>query len=237
MRIYPFTSKRPCRILLDIKSTGDCETRFTGRGSNRNSVFFDRFPFKVRKGSQRIEFRLPISPRKLHLEGKILSGKANVYVKGFKMVKLEQSLPKSVLEKEFLDFAQWIAMHIGYLPYGNYSSSSGRIKLMFAPSLIDEGGNKLYTPARVDIYRPYIEISKSLRDYTIPTRMFILCHEFAHYLHNSFDELQADRTGARLYLSMGFPQSEAFYSLVDILRGTNEDYARMQAMKSYFANV
>lgn len=231
MKIYLNTANKPCHILLRLHSDKACELRLFGDTGHRNTRYFDRYPVPLAEGLNTVEIPLPMSPKKLCIRGMKMLGEGKVRLKDWQMRAIPIAPSWTSEEKDFIALAQYMSKHAGYLGTGIYSSPSGKIKLRFAKILRDEAGNPVYTPARVDVYKPYIEASHSLRQYTVAMRMFILCHEYGHYLHHSFDELLADRAGVELYLKAGYPRSEAYYALSDILRDDVEGNQRLASMK------
>ena len=80
-------------------------------------------------------------------------------------------------------------------------------------------GKPLKTPARISRHDGVIEISKKyFKQYTVPMRMAILLHEFAHfYLNNNpRDESEADLNALTIYLSMGYPRIEAYQAWLEV---------------------
>lgn len=227
------TAKQPVIWTAYFDAENSCELRFMGLSKEYSGCFFDRYPIPLHKGRNKIVFHLPFSPNRLMVLGERISGDGKVsFVKG-KLSKLPR-IKMIPAEKEFLSLAKKIALHIPAINNGVIKSPKGKFKCRIF-SQIKEDGEYLTTPARVEINTGYMQVSrKHLSRYTIPMRMFIMCHEFAHYLNNSLDEHKADEVGADLYLKMGFPKSEAYYALTDILPDDNrEAQSRMNNLGNY----
>lgn len=71
------------------------------------------------------------------------------------------------------------------------------------------------TPARIFTDRGLIEIGKRFYDYPLPFRLFILLHEFGHFYYVT--ESLADLFALKMYLMLGYNESNAMYALTKIL--------------------
>lgn len=231
MRLYFNTASKPVRAILEIDCESPSQIRLVGLSGISKGCYFDRYPIMLKQGLNRVEIPLPLSPQKLMVEGSRLEGSGKIKV----VKKHLERLPQQRLtpgEKDFLNLAAKLSSNARQLPKKLYRSKSGRIRLRYMSDIVEEG-EVLETPARVEIATGYIEVSKKrFSQYSVGMRMFILCHEFAHFLNQSVDEYDADRKGAELYLKAGFPKSEAYYSLTDILPNDPMGMARMEALHS-----
>jgi hypothetical protein len=90
--------------------------------------------------------------------------------------------------------------------------------IVYSDSVKDrKTGKHIETPASVGSKSGVIEVSKShFIKYTVPMRMFILCHEWSHHILDTRSEFKADEKAVDLYLSQGFPEIEAIYSLTKV---------------------
>ena len=63
-------------------------------------------------------------------------------------------------------------------------------------------------------------------EYTVPMRMAILLHEFAHFYlnENIDDEIEADLNGLLVYLGLGYPRIEGYQAFLDVFQ-TNPNQA------------
>ena len=104
---------------------------------------------------------------------------------------------------------------------------------------IKEDGQVVPTPARISQTDGMMEVSKAdfLR-YTVPMRMAILLHEFAHFYLNEVmeDEVEADHNSLQLYLGMGYPRIDAYNVYLDVFENSpselNKD--RYEALNKLF---
>ena len=75
------------------------------------------------------------------------------------------------------------------------------------------------TPARISQQTGIIEVSKKdFLEYTIPMRMAILLHEFAHFYLNEImeDEIEADKHSLNIYMALGYPRIDAYNVYLDV---------------------
>jgi hypothetical protein len=160
----------------------------------------------------------------------------------FELVGIEKRkmvLPKlSGFDAEFASVATFVAKYGGICKKKVYQSPKKALTIDWMRRLyaVDENHNRtkgyVNEVARTSIKIPYMQISDLLRPFTIAQKYFIMCHEIGHYLTKSLDELACDRVALQMYLKRGFPKSEAFYALTDILTDKPESYARIQQMKN-----
>lgn len=81
------------------------------------------------------------------------------------------------------------------------------------------------TPAAVNIATGVLYINPKEFDKLKPEhKFFVLCHEWAHYAHQTKDEVQADAIAFNLYASMGYPLSEAVKAITQVLPFTCEEH-------------
>lgn len=222
MKVYLNLAKKPVTWVAYIDATEGAEIRLKGIANQYAGIYFDRYPITLHKGRNKVEIPIPISPSKLQIEGQRISGAGKVKIAKWEMRQLQRE-KLTPGERDFMALASRISRDIGAMSTGLKKSPKQRFQVRVY-NIIREDGEALETPARVELGTGYMEVSKKkLKSYTIPMRMFILCHEFAHYINDSLDEHAADETGAKLYLKMGFPRSEAFYALTDILPENNQE--------------
>jgi len=123
----------------------------------------------------------------------------------------------------FVNFCEQFCFNAGWLDTQDinsdkcYKSEDGQYRIQYVEAIIDEKGNDVNTPAC--IYEDgLIQVdARYFRSSTVPMRVAILCHEFAHiYLNeNPKDESEADIRGLSIYLSLGYPRVEAFEAWID----------------------
>jgi hypothetical protein len=86
----------------------------------------------------------------------------------------------------------------------------------------NKNGVEVNTPARISKRTGVIQVSKKqFEQFTIPMRLAILLHEFAHFYLNEQmdDEVEADLNGLLLYLGLGYPRIEAYQAFLETFKG------------------
>lgn len=206
------TNNQPCEVELKIYAEGNQALRVVGFGGTKER-YFDRNVITVGYPTV-LRFGCPVSPKKL--EVKVAGGSVQIESSLNSLENDIQLNPKIV---EFCDFTKEFCQNYKlYPPNSHYRSRKGKFCIKHVPSIIGSGANAS-TPARIHKTKHYIEVANDwFRDFTIPMRAFVLCHEFSHiYLNkNPLSEPEADLNGAKLYLSMGFPVIELIYSFTKI---------------------
>jgi hypothetical protein len=139
--------------------------------------------------------------------------------------------------RSFVNFATRFSYNAGTLPSGTYVSDDKNFVIVYLPT-IQEDGVEQTTPARIDIDSGIIEISKrQFLDYSIPSRMAILLHEFSHvYLNDNVDdEVEADLNGLLIYLGLGYPRIEAFevFATTFMNAPTEQNKVRYDKIKNF----
>lgn len=169
-----------------------------------------------------IQIPLPVSPEELILE---VYNKATQEADGFKVVRFEvDDLPPAAVwatreRHRFMDFAIRFAQQAGYANPGFYHAPNHEFLIQYLPTLTDEQGNELVTPARIHRQMPRVQLSqKQFRQFTIPVRVAILSHEGCHFFMNTRSERNADLCGLQYYLDYGFPTIEAVYAATKVFR-------------------
>lgn len=196
--------------------------------------------WKTIKGNEILETRLPQSPKKLMV--RVIPESSNLKVLGFEAKSLpvySVCLKRNSNIKAFVKFAQNFSENLYYLPVGTYYSDNRKFRIdLFDVITDDETGRKLRTPARISNQTGRIEVSKShFMKMTIPMRMAILLHEFAHFYMNEkqTDEVEADLNALKIYLSLGYPYIEAHKSFIHTFRGnqTRQNKMRYEEIKKF----
>lgn len=153
--------------------------------------------------------------------------------------------------RNFIPFAEKFCFNAGVLPtynnrnYTNVPESAVRRMLFTGPifeikyvSVIQEKGMAHLTPARIGIFDKIIEIAKSkYQPMTIPGRMAVICHEFAHlHMNNEMeDEAEADINGCKLYIALGYPIIELYemYQSMFYQSQTDVNFERYEKVKKF----
>lgn len=136
----------------------------------------------------------------------------------------------------FVKFAQEFSENASILSAGKYSpsiyrSDDAKFHIDYYDQIYDKHTKKfLSTPARIGHTSGIIEVSKKdFLGYTVPMRMIILLHEYAHkYLNPTINKPIAYETGAdinalHIYLALGYPPSEAHYSFLEVFKDANNE--------------
>ena len=100
--------------------------------------------------------------------------------------------------------------------------------------------DELRTPARISKSNGRIQVSKKQFDkYTVPMRMAILLHEFAHFYlnENIDDETEADLNGLLIYLGLGYPRIEGYEAFLQVFEGspTQENKKRYDVIHKIYS--
>lgn len=223
-------------VVLEARISAEKPVILTIKGydaHNVNSVYFfrelgtDAVPFR---GVQKISAPMPISPEVLNFLVYDKNTKSDTFIKvdnvQVKSLKKEIVLFNKPDDYEFFRFVENFVRKCGNLPLGIYKSENEKFEIKISDVIVNQDGKVSSTPARV--FRPYgnIEISKKQFDVmTIPMRMLILLHEYSHFRGNTREEGQADKYALQLYLSMGYPKSEAVYAFTKVFTPVNERHA------------
>lgn len=171
-----------------------------------------------------IRIPLPVSPRYLVLDiyNKNTGQDQGFHIRDFKV----ESMPPVELwatseRHRFMDFAIGFAEKAGHLKPGFYPSENDEFLIQLLPSITDEDGTELATPARIHRQMPRVQLSaRMIRKMSIPIRVAILSHEGCHYFKNTRSETKADLCGIRYYLDYGFPTIEAVYAATKVFTMT-----------------
>lgn len=212
-----------------------------------NSKYSDRVVNVEEKRSIFISF--PVSPKKVFI------GIANAEApndKDFEIQMIETPLRDYDIwideqTKEFLQLAISFSQQCGFQQATDngrlFTNPSGTFNIKYYNVIRDnESGQILNTPARIGHKTGIIEIAKVKYDlYTIPMRMMILLHEFAHKYKNPkiglkiSDEVGADINALYIYLGMGFSKIDAIcvYANVFLKAQTQSNIERMRKIMNY----
>lgn len=136
--------------------------------------------------------------------------------------------------KSFVAFAKEFSENAGIRSAGKYTphiyrSNDNKFHIDYFIKIFDrQSGQVLSTPARIGHSTGVIEVSQSdFLTYTVPMRMIILLHEFAHKYLNPPNkkpigyETGADIFALNIYLSLGYPPTEAHYAFLNVFKDVN----------------
>jgi hypothetical protein len=210
--------------------------------------------FATVDGEQDFFIRMPLSPKtaviEIAPEEELRGGAAKA--KGYKVLDLKKLPLKKKLSafnsaspviRNFVAFAQDFCQKAGYISANGslYVSDDGLFQIDYLDEIIDENSKVLNTPARINRHTAIIEVSKNkFKDYTIPMRMAILCHEFSHYYLNEdmSNETEADLNALLIYLGLGYPRIDAYNVFTKVFAKSNNDanLDRMGVIDSFIRN-
>lgn len=126
--------------------------------------------------------------------------------------------------KSFVRFAQEFSENAGILSVpSTYFSDDGNYRIDYLPQIIGDNDKALTTSLRISIITGRIEVNKKrFIEYTVPMRMMILLHEFAHFYQNkdSRNEYEADFNALLIYLGLGYPRIEAHQAWLEVFENT-----------------
>ena len=194
-----------------------------------NTEYFFRL-MKV-DGVVKFTFNMPLTPKFLDLLIFELSEghKANSSLFKVQKMTVNDLAPEPMFldhfTAEFVTFANNFAKKAGYLPSGTYLSKKKNFKIVYIDKIPD-----VRTPSRIHSVRDYIEVSQEFfHNMTIPARLNILFHEFAHnFLNEDPDsEIEADNHGIKMYLGLGHSSIESVYSLTRIFKDIDSHVERL----------
>ena len=167
-----------------------------------------------------IRLQLPLTPNKLLLE---LYNKETGTDRDFSLEDMtiepmkEADVWAAPERHRFMDFAMRFAQRAGYVGPGFFHSPEYEFLIHYLPTITDERGKELITPARIHRHMPRVQLSQRLfRQFSIPVRVAILAHEGCHYFNNTRSEREADLCGIRYYLEYGFPSIEGIYAATKV---------------------
>ena len=162
--------------------------------SKKHTEYFKRKIYL--KGKDTYLFKLPKSPSELTLLIYDMGAGFNVnpssfIVNSIKILPLKKStIFADQLTRDFYDFASEFCEKCGSLSVGDYYDNKRQFKIQYFDKILSEAGKEMNTPARISISDNTIQVSKSMMDtYTIPIRLAVLGHEYAHNYLNSNDDV------------------------------------------------
>jgi hypothetical protein len=223
------TYRKSLEIELQLISNYPQKVNVVGYDKN-NQRYFDR-NLVLDKPKITLRFGCPITPNELIV--KINSNNS----KNLKVIPKLNNLGKPLIfnrkTNEFIDFVKEFCTN--YWKYKSQTVYYSRNKNFKVKNLHSIGVD---TPARIHKKQHFIEVS---RDYfnkmTIPMRVFVLLHEYAHiYMNkNPVSEYEADINGAKLYLKLNYPIIELLYSFTKIFGDNEMSHKRAIAITNFIS--
>jgi hypothetical protein len=225
MNIVAKTDGKEATLLIVITAPRPVELKVMAQHPKKRNTFYTNRIVKAKQGTQNVFIRMPQSPQitfvsvynKAHGNQKKGVDKSFDIV-DFKILPLEKKLNlfdfRKKTIKDFVKFAQEFSENAGIISTGTYMSDDGKFRIDYLPYIVsDDTKKKMRTPLRISKDTGRIEIAKERYvNYTIPMRMMIMLHEFAHFYVNrdSSNEYEADYNALLIYLGLGYPRIEAF---------------------------
>jgi hypothetical protein len=236
-------SQEPVRMRLLAVDPNKPATKYVDRKGSVN-------------GTRTFYMHFPTSPKKLKIiiyntaNGDLPFGDDPSYsIKDVKVEKLKQyNVWWNQDTKNFYKFAVEFSENAGVLSAGKmkphiYRSNDGKFTIDYYNTIIDKKTRKkLSTPARIGHNSGIIEVSKnSFLRYSVPMRIIILMHEFAHkYLNPKLDRKIEYETGADIqalyvYLGKGWSPIEAHQAFLKVFRNANNkgNHKRYKIIKDF----
>ena len=244
-------------LKITVKSNTDISLRLIVKDADKeNTVFTDRN--REFSGTFIFYVRMPLCGNKTDI---MLFDESNPQDdSSFSLVSIERMALQKRMDlidlkngqlRRFIKFAQRFAFNAGCIRTNDpnndkdfYYSDDGQFFIKYLPDIVDENGDVLPTPSRIESGSGIIEVSQNdFIGYTVPMRMAILTHEFSHvFLNvNPNDETEADLNGLLIYLSLGYPRIEAHEAWIDTFEnsptdGNMERYEIMEQFIEDFEN-
>jgi hypothetical protein len=220
--IYP--DNRPTKLYITVETRQPTELFFSGFDpdpSHPNTFYFKERRKTVR-GKETLEFPMPLAP--VALKVVVFTRSVFPFVLHGHFTKPLVIAPFSLNRDEIegIEFLLNFAEQAGYLPLGNYTSPNDEFVIMYQ--------NKIdgVTPARVHRLSGVMKASQQdMIRLSVPVRYFVMGHELCHHILPTKNEERADGCSLRrYYLNLGFPQTEANYSMTKIF-GDSSNRARL----------
>lgn len=174
------------------------------------------------------------------------SSKGKIGEFDFKILELEKRLDEGDVNsttQSFINLAQKFSFNAGILQTDTtYTSTFGKFNITYLDEIRDyETKQFIDTPFRISAENGLIEASKKhIINYTVPMRMVLLLHEYAHFYLNQdiSNEVEADIRGLLIYLSLGYPRKEAYEAFGEAVDGnkTAENEKRLKIIKKFISD-
>lgn len=232
MRYEVDTQERPSLIKFKIDVAFAQTVSIVGYDATKeNTVYFAR-TLNVKQKNQQVQIPMPVSPEKLTLVIEQQDGAygSHINVYDFQVTDMPERTtafpPKTM---EFYNFLKTFAKKAGYIKPGFYVSKDENYMIWAKPHLDNDG-----TPARVNRRTGVVKFNISkMKDYTVFMRIFIGLHEFFHYALQTTDEIKADMGALKVYLGMGYPKTEANYSMTKIFDNSPSAIERVKVLHNF----
>lgn len=232
MRYEIELGERPTMIRFRVDVTANQMISIIGYDATKDSTTYFAKTVNIKQRNQIVELPMPISPKVLTLVIEQSNGAYGSYINvdDFKVTDMPTTStvfpPKTM---EFYNFLKSFAKKAGYIQPGFYVSKDENYMIWAKPHLDDDG-----TPARVNRRTGVVKFNLTkMKEYTVFMRIFIGLHEYFHYALQTTDEVKADMGALKVYLTMGYPKSEANYAMTKVFDNSPTAIQRVKILDGF----
>jgi len=231
MNIELDIGKSPKKVFVSIKTNFNQKVFIGFRDYNNKKTYYTK-RYAFIDGIEEFFILLPITPKvgelivfnSDNMQGVDSNFRINeIRVEDYNIPKYEFSRKTT----SFLNFAKQFCKQLSYLDYSkegvSYKSKNGKYHIVLKTNVLSSSGSYLPTPARISQLNGKIEVSyEQFNSYTVPMRMAILLHEFAHFYLNKVprSEIEADINGLFIYLKEGFPTIDIYNVFLKVFKNS-----------------
>lgn len=244
------TQFEPCTLVISFRSLKSCTVKIKIVDREKAyTVLIDHDTLCYAGRDETVYCQMPLTPREvlISIYDEQTGNRSPDQETNFKILQIKKaSLPTNIhvvnMAKggvaNFVDFAQRFCYNAGVLPINKpgkyYKSHDAMFKLTYLDRFVDNP----VTPARVSVADGIFQASREkMIHMTVPGRMVIMCHEYAHQNENEDPdwELEADLNGLEIYLGLGFPRYEAVKAYGDLFykAASAENMKRMAHVEQF----
>lgn len=241
----------PMILKLTIHAGKEVPVKIVVADANQDYTMFTNRTENI-VGQKDIFVRMPLSPWMAAINiynveiGNVSDEKDNSFhIVNIEKVPLEKKADLADIDnaiiKSFVIFAQKFSYNAGVLPVGNYISTNRLFFIRYVDEIrgyVNANGqyvdDVVPTPFRISVDDGLIEADrKAVQLMTVPMRVALLFHEFAHFWLNKEmnDEQEADLNALYIYLGLGYPRLEAKDAFIETFEGNqtaaNEERAAL----------
>jgi hypothetical protein len=232
------------QLIITIKSVGEVPIAIKAFDPNKSNTFYINRGGVV-KGQRVFKLKFPVSPSWIKIaifnpnNGNMALAEDDTFsVEDVKVQRLDEyDVWWNKETKDFYKFAVSFSENASVLNAGHhknpviYKSDDNKFRIDYYNVITDDKtGAELSTPARVAHSTGIIEVSKrDFEKYSVPMRLIILLHEFAHkYLNPKIGKPIESETGADIqalyiYLGKGWSPVEAHLAFLHVFKTAAND--------------
>lgn len=253
------TAKKPQQVIIAIEDVDRPNTFYNKHETVIKGT--ELFEFSLPISPKKAFFEISANKNNLPWGGFEANSNISFKIKELPFTK-KCPVQQDGLLSDFLRFSSWISQNAGvlYAAYNDdkavYTSNSGNFTLRYVPEILDDEpfvyikdqqiknanyGNPLPTSFRIHTKTKAMELSqKYVITYTVPQRMVLFAHEFAHgWLNKDADnEFEADYNSLLICRCLGFSKREIgdayaqVFLRAALMYPADENAARMKAILS-----